>query len=160
MPTRCLVCAGEHKTDDCDKKLPRAVLEHNKTNGVAIDKSFVKCASCGGNHVASYHGCQSRKNYIEVQEKLRRPPKHQRQDQSFHYNNLDFPELVSSPQHNHQYLNYRNVVQQPQQQDTNNNMQQFMMSMLTTFNNLIDKLSTMIEKLTLALGNNQHTRHP
>lgn len=158
MPTRCLVCAGEHKTDECDKKVSRAVLEHKKSIGQPIDKSHVKCVGCGENHVASYHGCKARKDYVEVQQKLRRPPKQQRQMPNFHYNDLDFPELITSPHHNRQNTSYNQIVQQQQQPDTS--MQQFMMSMMTTFNNLIDKLSTMIERLTLALGSNQRTTLP
>ncbi|ROV58599.1 hypothetical protein EGO58_11950, partial [Limosilactobacillus reuteri] len=30
MPTYCLVCAKNHKTDDCKKIISRAVLEHKK----------------------------------------------------------------------------------------------------------------------------------
>lgn len=71
MPTRCLVCAADHKTDDCQKKVSRVVLEHKRATGAEIDRSFVKCANCGENHAASFHGCEARKKYTELQEKLR-----------------------------------------------------------------------------------------
>lgn len=159
MPTRCLVCAADHKTDDCSKKVSRAVLEHKRATGAEIDRSFVKCANCGENHAASFHGCEARKKYTELQEKLRsRSTKQKQRTPHYQLNDLDFPELTR-PHTNHQMPNsYSNIAYQHQKQD--DTMQKFMMSMMETFNNLINKLSTMIDQLTRSLLNKQQLSSP
>lgn len=151
MPTRCLVCALDHKTDDCPKKLPKATLEIQRINGVAIDKSFVKCANCGENHPASYNGCIARRSYIDVQNKFNRRSNNQSHSNNYKYDQNEFPQLEIPTSNKHiSHMNYQSAVRQPAHQDTNT---QLMLSMMTTVNNLIDKLSTMIEQLTRALSN-------
>lgn len=152
MPTKCLVCAESHKTDDCPKKIKRTVIEHNKLLGKPIDSSFVKCANCNEKHTASYKGCVARASYVEVQAKFRRS-KDQRQSPQYRYDPQEFPFLPNRNLHqnsHNQQQTYNHVIQQNQQVDTN--MQQFMMNMMSTFNNLIDKLSTMLEQLTRSIG--------
>lgn len=156
LPTRCAVCAENHKTDDCKKKISRIVLEHKRQRNEEIDKSFLKCANCNENHPASYHGCQARKTYIQVHQMSQQGSQKRQKVSNFQLNNDDFPHLVSqsstSSQHHNLQQQHSSVAYQSQ---TNDSMQQFMLSMMTTFNNLIDKLSSMIEQLTKVLGNKQ-----
>lgn len=159
MPPRCLVCADSHKTDVCKKRVSRAVLTHKSQNGDSVDSSYVKCANCSENHPASYGGCIARKTYIEIQNKLRRPKQRRStQPTPFQYNEMDFPEM---PQRNTRDIhthtsNYREILcnTNPPQDNT---MQQFMMTMMSTFNKLIDKLSSMIEQLTRSLSTKSPT---
>lgn len=155
LPTRCAVCAESHKTDDCKKKISRAVLEHKRQRNEKIDTSLLKCANCNENHPASYHGCQARKTYIEVHQMSQQKSRKRHKVSDFQLNKDDFPQLVSqsttySSQHHNLQQQHSSVAYQSQ---TNDSMQQFMLSMMTTFNNLIDKLSSMIEQLTKVLGN-------
>lgn len=162
MPPRCLVCADNHKTDECKKKIPRAVLAHKITNGDEIDTSYVKCANCHEKHPASYGGCAARKTYIEIQNKIRRP-KQRRAQVSYHYNDVEFPEMPQSSSNNNNInvntQNYRHTLMNNNIPPQDNTMQQFMMTMMNTFNKLIDKLSSMIEQLTRSLGA-QQTKSP
>lgn len=68
MPAKCLVCAEQHKTDSCPKRIPKMDLRRQVDGASApVDKSYVKCANCGQNHTASYRGCQKRKDFLEAQ---------------------------------------------------------------------------------------------
>ena len=49
---RCVACAGPHAVVDCPVR----------------EKSHVKCTNCGGNHTASYGGCQYIKNARVVEQ--------------------------------------------------------------------------------------------
>lgn len=162
MPTYCLVCASNHKTDDCPKKVKRAVLEHQKISGEEIDKSFVKCANCGDNHPASYHGCIARKTYIEIQNKFKKPQRNLGKRTDYIYNQEEFPVLQPQrgfqPSHTNRHNWNNQDVQQSQQQDPS--MQQLMMSMMTTFNNLVNKLTMMIEQLARVLDNTTCSQAP
>lgn len=157
MTSRCAVCAQEHKTEDCKKKIPRAVLEHKRHQNEEIDKSFVKCANCKENHPATFHGCDARKNFIKIQQKYQKPTKTRHQTPRFQYRETEFPEIGTQPRRETQQRqsSFSHVVQQPQQQQYDNSMQQFMMSMMSTFSTLIDKLSTMIEQFSRILSRNQ-----
>jgi hypothetical protein len=95
MPTYCLVCAKNHKTDDCKNKIPRAVLEHKKKTGEEIDKSFIKCINCGENHTASYSGCIARKTFIELQNKYRQNSNRKFQAKNYQQKENDFPVFVT-----------------------------------------------------------------
>lgn len=153
MPTKCLVCAESHKTDNCPKRISRTTIEHNKIIGKQIDSSFIKCANCNENHTASYRGCIARMSYIEIQSKYKRT-KNQRRTPQYNHNPNDYPDLCNSTAPNsyqfsqRQNNSYSHVVQQQNEV----NMQQFMINMMTTFNNLIDKLSTMIGQLTRSIS--------
>lgn len=158
MPPRCLVCAENHKTDECKKKIPRAVLAHKINNGDEVDISYVKCANCHENHPASYGGCAARKTYIDIQNKIRKP-KQKRVQSTFQYNDLDFPEMSQSNNNTASNTNtnsYRHVMMNNTNQLQDTTMQQFMMTMMNTFNKLIDKLSSMIEQLTRSLSTQQN----
>lgn len=148
MPTKCLVCAQNHKTDDCKNKISRAVLAHKKTIGETIDTSYVKCANCQGNHPASYAGCIARQTYVNVQNKIRRPK--QRRPEHV-YRESEFPEL---PQLSSRNASNRPTFSSVSYQQPDNSMQQFMTTMMNTFNTLINQLSTLIQNLTKVLGQN------
>ena len=57
---RCLLCAKDHKTDNC----PLKVSEDT------VNEKELKCANCMGNHAANYGGCQRMKT-AKVVEKVR-----------------------------------------------------------------------------------------
>lgn len=156
MTSQCAVCSNEHKTENCPKKIKRAVLQHLKDTNQPIDTSYIKCANCGLNHPATYNGCQSRKAYVEIQKRLQQRNTRRPSQQPYRLNQEDFPELEEPRwiSHTQSHSSYSNAAQQQQQyQQSDANMQQFMMSMMTTVNKLVDKVSMMIEQLTKILGN-------
>lgn len=123
-----------------------------------MDVSYVKCANCHGNHPASYGGCIARKTFVEIQNKISKKPRQQRSSRGFQYNESDFPETIQQRPSNQQ--NYRSAVLENSNQQQDNNMHQLLTTMMTTFNKLIDKLSTMIVELTRSLERTQATKLP
>lgn len=70
MPSKCMVCAGDHKTDTCSKRIPRLVIKQKQQESkTPLDRSFIKCASCHGNHTSNYMGCPARKAFADAQSK-------------------------------------------------------------------------------------------
>lgn len=160
MPTQCALCSNNHKTDDCPKKIKRAVLQHRKVSNQPIDTSFVKCANCSQNHPATYNGCEARKTYERIQKRLSKRNTRGPTQQQYHLNVEEFPPLESQRftqphlHHNYSYVVQQQQQQQQQEQQQNNvNMQQFMMSMMSTINNLVEKMTTMMDQLTKILSN-------
>lgn len=96
MQAKCLVCAEDHETSKCSKRVPKLNLKQQLAEPGASqpDRSFVKCADCGEQHTANYRGCSKRKEYISIQEKLQhRNPRTKFADrQQFRYNEQDFPQ--------------------------------------------------------------------
>lgn len=105
-PPRCLVCAEQHLTSNCTKKILRKDLKQKQLNGETIERSYIKCALCGEQHTANYLGCKERKQYINVQQKvIQDNPAKLRNRSRVNFNDKDaFPALT------------RNAMQQPQQQ--------------------------------------------
>lgn len=157
MPTRCLVCAGEHKTANCEKKVTKANLNNQ------VDMSYVKCANCEEQHTANFKGCIARKVYMEIQEKKnpRLPRTHKK---GFRLRQEHFPNsLNQGGPPVFQQNGYRQALLGPQQQPTpdtssqhfqammQQQMQQqmqFMSQMMTTMTDMVAKLSTLIQLLT------------
>lgn len=101
LPPRCLVCAEEHRTDDCPKKRSRHQLNEARNNNVTIDKSYVKCALCNQNHTANYAGCEKRKEFIDLQQsRTRRRPNARSQPDILLNSNVHFPQPAWSQQRN------------------------------------------------------------
>ena len=69
MPTKCLVCSGPHRFSECPKKQTRAELEAKENRREQIDRSYVRCANCGENHISTYSQCEARVAFIESQQK-------------------------------------------------------------------------------------------
>lgn len=90
LAARCLVCAGDHKTEECVKRIPRVELK-KKTDP---DRSFIKCINCGGQHTANYQGCSSRKEFIQTQQRLNERNGRRRHNTAPNFNyEHDFPTL-------------------------------------------------------------------
>lgn len=91
-PDRCIKCAGQHKTSDCEKK------DRNTP---------AKCALCLGEHPANYKGCKvyqeilnRKKNNRHTYKIVRRPnagpeivEDHCRQTEFLSHNQTNFPQL-------------------------------------------------------------------
>lgn len=123
LAPKCLLCAEEHKTDDCMKRIPRQQLKE-KAATTTIDRTYVKCSNCGNNHTANYQGCNARKEFIAAQQRLneRRGKRKPLSSRSFNYE-TEFPTLnqqqyTSNPQQPEQSQSWANVVQQSQQNST------------------------------------------
>lgn len=67
MPARCLLCAEEHTLSDCPRRIAKEQLN---ATGQPADRSYIKCANCQKQHTANYLGCESRKSFIELQQKF------------------------------------------------------------------------------------------
>lgn len=99
MPPRCVLCAANHGSNSCPKKIPRAQLrlrEMAPSSEAPVDYSFVKCANCSGQHTANYRGCPKLKEYKQIlansrPTRSRNSPK----NNSFQRNSADFPRLNS-----------------------------------------------------------------
>lgn len=160
MPVHCLVCADSHTTDTCPKKKPRATLLHETVLGNEPDKSFIKSANCHGNHTANYKGCVARKSYLEIRQRFNRSNNPPRKPPPPSYNEMNYPNLYGpslppriNQQHVQQQQKWSDIVAEPLHQNDNMNQQmQLFSSMLTTVNNLIARLSSMVEVLMNALG--------
>lgn len=162
MKTKCLVCADNHKTDSCPKKVTREVLAQQLAEDKVPDRSFIKCANCEEPHTANYKGCIARQSYLQLQEKLRN--KTRRGRQGYRPNPQDFPPTFGpqTPQHaadnldwSGLYRNNRQTADQPPQsadfqtlQQQMMNQMQLMSQMMSTVNTMLSKLSEMIELLT------------
>lgn len=71
MPAKCLVCAENHNTDVCPKRIKKAdLLQQQAGAATPIEKSYIKCANCDMNHMANYRGCQKRKEFLKAQAKV------------------------------------------------------------------------------------------
>lgn len=65
--TRCMGCAENHHTKDCQRRVARSLLQSMKEDpNVTIDRNFIKCALCDGNHTANFMGCPARKACADV----------------------------------------------------------------------------------------------
>lgn len=63
--SRCVFCAGFHKTNNCEFKKTREELATMRSD--MVDRSQVRCVNCGEDHTANYKGCPERKKYEELQ---------------------------------------------------------------------------------------------
>lgn len=151
-PPRCLVCAEQHLTSGCPKKVQRKDLKQQQVNGVAIDRSFVKCALCGGSHTANYLGCNERKEYIKVQQKVTREnPAKKRNTGNFNLNDLnDFPAFSSArtQQQSQQIpVSYAEVIPQKANDEMLTQVQQI----LATMQQMMQQMSEMMSMLITAM---------
>lgn len=97
MECRCMICAKNHKTDNCP------LIAKKRRLGLAeIPDIYLKCCNCGGNHTAAYAHCSSRINFIAKRKKNKDPEKQQQQQVNFvpatapHtnvWNESDFPDI-------------------------------------------------------------------
>lgn len=162
MQTRCLVCALNHKTDECQKKINRNVLSQQLLSGQQVDRSFIKCANCGECHTANYKGCIARETFLKVQNKFNRKPRNPRNAAPPVLNHDNYPSLgsmgipmpprvessFSEQLRASRYEQYG--VQFPSETTNNafNQQMQLMSEMMKTMNAMLTKLTTLIEVLT------------
>ena len=147
MPSKCLVCSENHKTQDCEHRVPRSQLDSD------TDRSYVKCANCGQPHTANYRGCQKRTAFLEARDAIssKRHPVRKPQRQPFNSHTANFPHLTTPAatsyhtRHPQQYQlpltntasSWADVVAEPYQESllTSEQMIQFTMSLLTKLKN-------------------------
>lgn len=172
-PPRCVVCAENHSTKDCTKKIARQTLKQQEVmaNGPKPDRSFIKCALCNGNHTASYLGCKERIRYLEVQEKLlqkNRPRYTNKTHLNINYN-TNFPRLNHTIEPNKMYSTQHNSIQPdhfiPQKTPHNfwNNTIQHTSSdkLMETLTNVLQTMQQMMAQMSqmmnMFLQQTQHT---
>lgn len=134
---RCVKCAEKHLTTDCPRQ--------QKFNEV-------KCYNCGGNHPASYKGCEVRK---QIQQKFfpkLREKKIKENDKSSNQNNEQTSRTsLNTVQPNLSYAQAlrENMINQlhPQINDTNNNLPQTLTVTAITEQQTNNKLEDMIMQL-------------
>lgn len=173
LPPRCVVCAENHGSDKCPKKISRAALKlANAFPNTEIDRSFVKCCNCGENHAASYRSCKIRQGFIESHKRTmqRNVKTHNHSGRGFNYNADDFPGLSHGARPNVQpqvQVNTKRRGMGPQrgplysevsaQSNTPgfdlNMLFQMMQSMMTMMNNMMEKLSQVVNTLALTASN-------
>lgn len=162
LPAHCLVCAEQHKTDECQRKVARNVLDHQRELGIEPDRSFVKCSNCGGNHTANYKKCIARQAFIEIQSRFNRKTRKQQKAAPPTNDERNFPSLIMQTQ-NQSMPRWGNGIQLEQTMTTNvsiNQQMQLMTEMIKTMQVMLDKLSALIELFSRTNHNNvnQHSR--
>lgn len=70
MKPKCLVCAEQHTTEQCPKRIDKERLRHLQDSNIIVDRSFVKCANCGAAHTANYRGCSKRADYEKAMQNV------------------------------------------------------------------------------------------
>jgi hypothetical protein len=112
-PTQCSNCQGfRHGTQHCHlkPKCIRCSLSHKSSECPLLDTNNpksktpvenLKCANCGGNHVASYSKCPERIVLIKARETANNRLKNRRSNFSFtpapELNNFNFPGITKQP---------------------------------------------------------------
>lgn len=159
MQSKCLVCAGNHKTDVCEKRIPKLVLKQQQQEASApLDRSFIKCANCGEQHTANYLGCAKRKTYLEAQAKIASHRQRGRQNGkkvSF-LDTESFPPIGSSNNRNGTHIplnepmqpSWAEMVQEMKREQTSSvTIMQTLQSMMQSMNTMIAQMSKLIEVL-------------
>lgn len=139
---RCVKCAGEHETKNCERK--------------ARDNN-VKCVLCSGNHPANYKGCQ---HYKDLQQKQFPTPRYNHQKTSkINSSNEETPDnILVHPKLSYADCTKSNIirVEQPnQKQDLphQNNPNDFeelktmVKNMMEQFSPLLALLTTLVTKM-------------
>lgn len=160
MPTRCMLCAEEHKTDNCPKRIPRLVLKQKqKESNTPLDRSFIKCVSCGGNHTSNYMGCPARKAFADAQAKTVRKRHVHDKPSVVRFDNHNFPPLGLAststyippslgPQN--QNSSWTEVVQGIKEEQTSVvTVTKSLQTVLESMNVMIVKMSQLVETLAL-----------
>lgn len=73
QPTKCLFCAEDHQTENCEKFKKGDTADNDLLN-------LMKCSNCLSNHPANYKECPSKAEYIKIKnsianKKSQTPPK-------------------------------------------------------------------------------------
>lgn len=159
MPAKCLVCAENHKTDACTKRIPKLVLKQQQQEEAASpDRSFILCANCGKNHTANYLGCEKRKSFLEAQAKIANL-RHKHRPNSKKVSFLDsesFPPLGPNYNRNGAHIPLNEPTQPPwaeviqemkKEQSSSVTIMQTLQSMMQSLNTMIGQMSQLIEVL-------------
>lgn len=163
MPPKCLVCAENHKTDSCPKRIKKADLLQQKAGASApIDKSFIKCSNCQLNHTANYRGCQKRKDFLEAQAKV----VNKRRSQPMRRTHYDFEDNIMFPilgKTNPTHVPLSGAVKQEQpswadvlsgfkkEQDSAQTVINALQGMIVTMNSTMANLAKLLEALTSSI---------
>lgn len=59
MPSNCMKCADNHKTENCP---------HNDPNTKRVPNDVLKCKGCGENHSARFRDCKKRIEFLNIKE--------------------------------------------------------------------------------------------
>lgn len=99
MKPRCMVCADNHPTAECPKRIDRQDLKQRPAE--QIDRSFIKCSNClaaglAHDHTASWKGCPKRKEYSDVQHRLNSRRRPNDPKPGVRFNSSDFPAFAAS----------------------------------------------------------------
>lgn len=124
---RCVKCAGEHLTKNCERK------ERNKN---------VKCVNCQGNHPANYRGCLVAK---EIQRR-KFPPLRSKQNSQLVQPGISYAQKVTDKNQQPQQVD---IQQQTQNwnQSTENKIETMMVKLMERMDTMLNILTTMISKL-------------
>lgn len=116
LKTRCNICAGEHKSNDCP--------DLEKFNN-ADKNTVLKCANCQGNHPSSFINCPARADYLQLQAALRKKTQRARnkgnpqQNNSF-FKDVNFP-ILPTPQNKNSMRSISSNIKNNTQNYTNFN---------------------------------------
>lgn len=177
MPTKCLVCGLDHTTISCTNRVSKATLEHVKSQGDDVDRSFIKCANCGNQHTANYKGCIARQAFINIRKNTDSRhkkglktgfrldpneypslPTHQNfQDtvQQFSQHQRWSDTVNESVQQQQQYNNHQQQQQWQQQQQHFDMQMQLLSRQMVIIETLMSKLTIMIDSFTQTLSGSE-----
>lgn len=158
---RCVKCAGDHLTKNCERK---------------VKDANVRCVLCSGNHPANYKGCSyyqtiHKKKYPEQrkrdfahntaetrnlqnskqlqsnntipQNSINRNKQHATQQPGYVFQHSDFPQLPQPRQH---YLQQFQPVIQQQSNDMSE-LKQMMKSLMTQMGTMLNLLTSLVSKM-------------
>lgn len=156
--SRCVLCAGSHKSESCEKKISRLVLKQQiEENPSRVpDRSFVKCVLCGKNHTANYLGCQERKKFLEIQQIIVEKNSSVRRHKSIQ-------EFVPSPRskfsrnnftHNNQ-LSWAQVAAETPQKQNDEQILNTLHSVLATMQQMMNQMSQMMNLFIQSMSRNE-----
>lgn len=158
MPPSCVVCAKKHSSDECPNRLSRSLLKTLSQDN--MDRSYVKCANCNQQHTASYRGCEKRKEFLKVHEKIIQ--KNRKSSPGFQMRNSDFPDINDkiprqAVANQRPIVSYRDIAEGgpfhvPQQQASispdMSGLMNSMQQMITMMTAMMSKLFEVIDLLT------------
>lgn len=165
MPTKCFLCSGPHTYSECPKKQSRAAIELLQGEGKHVDRSYILCANCGENHITTYKGCPARAAYIESQQnRSRMPQSSPRNPLPPRMNTSHFPPPPWNPQaagdliHGPPGQSWAKVAGNDTVFCRLDQQMQMMERMMNTLDNLMQKVSNMLDIVTRHIINSTSSR--
>lgn len=148
-----MICAGNHSIESCPNYIPKNQLPPIASR----DKTYVICANCGQNHPATFTGCEARKKFLTVQQKLANRNKRPLNQVPFNVNDiLDFPSLNnknnfsfqswSQPQQNNNHINGQ--INGQATESSLMNLMETLKSLINTFQNMMNQMTQIMSLFT------------